>query len=254
MIDETRRSLTPRSTLLFALLCVLLASASSGDESSPTDTAKWDAFLETAKKRFQSRQPEVIIRHFFRDRRGGFFLDVGAAHFQQGNTTYYLEQRLGWSGIAVDALEHWRPAYEKNRPKTKFLTYIVTDHTGAKEPFFRIENQVGSTANKERADRIKKLMPSQDVQEIMVPTTTLDALLDREGVTRIDLLSMDIEQGEPAALAGFDIKRFAPQLVCIEHLPEVQAAILEYFERHGYRRIERYLEYDKLNWYFTPGS
>ena len=73
-----------------------------------------------------------------------------------------------------------------------------------------------------------------------------------EGVTKVDLLSMDIEQGEPAALAGFDIQRFRPELVCIEALPEVSDAILEYFTRHGYRRIERYLEYDKANWYFTP--
>jgi hypothetical protein len=89
-------------------------------------------------------------------------------------------------------------------------------------------------------------------EEVRVPTITLDDLLDRNGVTKIDFVSMDIEQGEPAALAGFDIERFAPDLVCIEALPEVQAPILEYFAGHGYRRIERYLEYDGRNWYYTP--
>ena len=63
---------------------------------------------------------------------------------------------------------------------------------------------------------------------------------------------MDIEEPEPAALAGFDIERFRSELVCIEASPSIQAAILGYFRQHGYVRIDRYLEFDYVNWYFTP--
>src|SRR5262245_45438560 len=35
---------------------------------------------------------EGFIRDFFRDERGGVFLDVGAAHFERGSNTYYLEK------------------------------------------------------------------------------------------------------------------------------------------------------------------
>lgn len=237
------------------LTCASLGGAGCGGDSAPeqpADAAKWDAFLSQVKTRFPFHQPEGIIRHFFQDRRGGTFVDVGAAHYRNASTTYYLERELGWSGIAIDALEHWGRDYPEKRPRTRFFAYIVTDHAGAAEPFFRLEGSIGSTAIRDRADRIKGMVPAAEVQEILVPTITLDTLLDREKVTRIDLLSMDIEQGEPAALAGFDIERFAPKLVCIEHLPEVQDAILEYFGKHRYRRIERYLEYDGANWYFTP--
>src|SRR5687767_15320182 len=49
---------------------------------------------------------------------------------------------------------------------------------------------------------------------------TLTTILDEARITRIDYLSMDIEREEPKALAGFDITRFRPKLVCIEgHLP-----------------------------------
>lgn len=91
-----------------------------------------------------------------------------------------------------------------------------------------------------------------ELREVEVETITLDDLLDREGVERIDFLSMDIEQGEPAALAGFDIQRFGPRLVCIEAAPGVREAIQRYFDRNGYRRIESYLEHDARNWCFTP--
>ena len=80
----------------------------------------------------------------------------------------------------------------------------------------------------------------------LVPTVTLTKLLDDNGVTSIDFLSMDIEGSEPAALAGFDIERFAPELVCIEMIPnpENRKKITEYFEAHGYQRIQRYIEHD----------
>lgn len=63
---------------------------------------------------------------------------------------------------------------------------------------------------------------------------------------------MDIEGSEPLALAGFDIKRFKPELVCIEVGNVDPNKILEYFTRHGYERIDKYLKYDKVNWYFKP--
>jgi hypothetical protein len=64
---------------------------------------------------------------------------------------------------------------------------------------------------------------------------------------------MDIEGHEPKALAGFDIERFRPELVCIE-APANPEKIAAYFAQHGYVRIEEYLEYDAVNWYFTPVS
>jgi hypothetical protein len=91
-----------------------------------------------------------------------------------------------------------------------------------------------------------------DAEEIQVPSITLNRLLEDQGVERVDLVSMDIEESEPQALAGFDIQRFKPALVCIEAVERVQPKIQAYFDAHGYRRIDRYLERDPINWYFEP--
>jgi hypothetical protein len=63
---------------------------------------------------------------------------------------------------------------------------------------------------------------------------------------------MDIELAEPKALRGFDIDRFKPELVCIEAHEEVRQQILDYFARHGYVVVGRYLRADTQNLYFTP--
>ena len=63
---------------------------------------------------------------------------------------------------------------------------------------------------------------------------------------------MDIEGAEMPALAGFDIDRFRPELVCIEIYHAGADKIVKYFADHGYEQIQRYVKYDGANYYFTP--
>jgi FkbM family methyltransferase len=209
--------------------------------------------LTTGKKLYSQHDEELIIRDFFQDRRDGFFVDVGAAFPKAGSTTYYLEKHLGWSGIAVDALEAYGPFWKDLRTNSKFFAYAVTDRSGGTVTLYKSGLPNLSSLSKEQA---ALFVGENKVKAVQVPTITLTKLLDDNGVTSIDFLSMDIEGAEPLALAGFDIERFAPELVCIEVLPEKEQRrkISEYFAKHGYERIDAYLKHDRINWYFKPKS
>jgi FkbM family methyltransferase len=198
-------------------------------------------------EQFSQFGEEWIIRDHFQDRRGGIFLDVGSSHYKEFNNTYYLETVLGWSGIAVDALQEFAKGYETNRPKTKFVAMFASDTTDAKVQLFVPEQHQLSSSD----PNFTKKYGEQGTARA-VPTTTLDALLDQGGIQRLDFLSMDIELAEPKALAGFDIDRFRPELVCIEAHPEVRQQILEYFAAHGYVLVGKYLRVDPHNLYFQP--
>ena len=235
--------------LLAWLALPVSGAADAAPESSPDD------LLTKGRALYSQGKEELIIRHFFGDRRGGFFVDVGAYHWRRLSTTYYLERHLGWSGIAVDAIEDFAEGYAKNRPRTKFFSYIVTDHSGTEESFYQAHKAAKGLSSTSRSwvERLSEaFFPGADtgIEEIRVPTITLDELLERHGVEKIDLLSMDIEGGEAAALAGFDIERFRPELVCVEGRPEILA---EYFGRHGYERIREYEAHDRANRYYKPG-
>lgn len=230
--------------LLFLVIATLfLVSACSRGEAIP----------DRSKKLFSQNDEELIIRDFFDDRRGGFFLDVGSFHWEDLSTTCFLERYLGWQGIAIDAQAEFAEGYKKYRPKTKFFSYAVTDHSGDTLKLYL----TGGTSSLNPAWYkyfLKKDQEDKPPAAVDVPTITLNDLLEKNGVTKIDFLSMDIEGAEPPALAGFDIDKYKPELVIIEPTTDTRDPILAYFKAHGYERIDKYLERDKQSWYFRPAK
>ena len=90
---------------------------------------------------------------------------------------------------------------------------------------------------------------------IEVQTITITDLLDRRGVTKINHLTIDIEGAELQALAGFDIQRFKPDLICIEVYGRGKVgakAIRDYMESNGYGIVKEYKSNTVANWYFAP--
>jgi FkbM family methyltransferase len=236
---------------LFSLaLAALLALVGCGIEEGGLDS-----ILENGEALYSQGNEELIIRHFFQDRRDGVFVDVGCYHWRDLSTTYYLEKHLGWSGIGIDALAEYREGYEKNRPGTRFFQYAVGAESGEAVTFYVAgEKGISSTSSGWIREVYRKFRPDLEPQmvEISVPAITLDDLLTEAGVEKIDFLSMDIEGAEPQALAGFDIERFRPELVCVEAGEPVREFLLAYFEEHDYERIDEYLTHDPANWYFRP--
>lgn len=201
------------------------------------------------EKLYSQGNEEVIIRELLNDQKNGVFLDVGSSTPIENSTTYYLEKHLGWSGISIDALPEHAPAYEKERPNTKFFSYIVTDHSDSTEDFYRVEGFTGLSST----DKDRKMIKNLQKEKLELPTITLDDLLEQNGVTSIDFMSVDIEGGAEKALAAFDIDKFQPKLVCIE-APGLEEFIEKYFAEHDYVRIEKYQRYDHVNWYYVPAS
>jgi FkbM family methyltransferase len=190
---------------------------------------------------------EWIARDFFRDQRGGVFVDIGAADYREKSNTYTLETALGWSGVAVDAQSQYAEGYRAHRPRTRFVAAFVSDRAGSIAFHIPKGNPGVASANAVYVAGVDRIARTEQV-----PAVTLTAILDAASVTRIDYLSMDIEREEPKALAGFDIDRFKPRLVCIEgHVP-VRQQILNYFAQHGYVVVGKYWNVDGMNLYFTP--
>jgi FkbM family methyltransferase len=231
--------------ITLALACAaVLAFASRWYTPIDTDWLR-DAY---GPGKWSHNAEEGSVRDFFRDRRDGFFVDVGSADPRNGSNTYNLESRLGWSGIAVDALTEYADGYRLYRPRTRFFALFVGDRSDAEAVMY--VSRWNTEASSMSLDFTNYY--TSGARSRRVPTIRLTDLLDRGGVKSVDFLSMDIQLAEPLALAGFDIDRFRPALVCIETHATVRQAVLDYFTRHRYVPLGKYLWADVENPYFAP--
>jgi FkbM family methyltransferase len=193
-------------------------------------------------------EEEWCIRDFFNDRRDGFFVDVGANDYKVTSNTYYLDTVLNWKGLAIEPQKQFEADYLKYRPRTKFVSFFVSDESNQLAKMYLVnKSSLIASGNRGFTEQV-----GEKAKEVEVPTITLNDLLDSERVKKIDFLSIDIELWEPKALAGFDVERFRPELVCIEAHPQVRQQILDYFAHHHYTVVGKYLRADINNIYFTP--
>jgi hypothetical protein len=199
-------------------------------------------------KLYSQNAEELIVRDWFQDQREGFFVDAGAGDWRQDSTTYYLEHHLGWSGVAVDARRSVAQGFLEHRPSTRFFHYLLTDHAGTRDPFY----EAGWLSSTDRDYLSQYPIDPELITETSVETITLTELLDTAGAPQIDYLSLDLELGEAAALRGFAMERFRPRLVCVEAGWSQREWLSDYFSAHGYRRLDRYLSHDHVNWWFAP--
>ena len=193
-------------------------------------------------------EEEWVIRDFFQNKQGGVFLDVGANDYRRESNTYYLETQLGWSGIAVEPQREFEEGYTKYRPRTRFRAFFASDKSNEQAKLYvQRGNSLVTSSDRSFTER-----EGRNITEMTAPTITLNDLLDAEHIAHIDFMSVDVELHEPQVLAGFDVERFSPALVCIEAHPEVRQQILDYFTRRNYVVAGKYLRADIENLYFMP--
>lgn len=231
---------------------VIRSLAEQNLQTRPPDSSQNTELQALAKSYGPARnsfnEEEWVIRDFFKDRRGGVFVDVGANDYKRYSNTFYLETVLGWSGVAIEPQRSFESGYRQHRPRTTFQPFFVSDKSNSQAKLYvQSDNSLVTSADKAFNSQFGK-----KVTEMNAPTITLNDLLDQLKISSFDFLSMDIELWEPKALAGFDIDRFKPALACVESHAEVRQQILDYFAAHNYSVVAKYLRADTENLYFMP--
>jgi FkbM family methyltransferase len=134
----------------------------------------------------------------------GFFLDLGAGHWQNLSNTYYLETH-GWDGICVDADVRQLPGLIENRKDV--IIAAVTSRTQGLVDFYM---------NNDCAD-ISRLTPAGNEKKVSIATISIVSLL-LDINCPIDLLSIDIEGEEVEVLESMFRAGGNPTVIIVEYL------------------------------------
>lgn len=176
---------------------------------------------------------EILIWDLFSRRNQGFFVDVGAHDGVALSNTYFLEA-VGWSGILVEANPELCSAAARARPFSKAV-HAAASATECEVSFTVADNVSALSSLTPDLARIRR--EGGSTREIMVRAMTLDSLLEDVNEP-IDFVSIDVEGGEMDVLRGFDLARFAPQLLVIEDNHD-QGELDAYLAPRGYKRFAK---------------
>lgn len=160
---------------------------------------------------------DVILWHFLRDKREGFYVDVGAHHPYFLSNTARLHNFNGWTGINVEPDERLFQEFLRVRPKDINLCCGVGATDGVQKMAIFEEAAVNSfDAESVRVQIAHAGRVPKEWRE--VPVRTLRGILDEHlpaGRT-IDLLNVDAEGLDLVVLESNDWSRYRPGIVLVE--------------------------------------
>jgi len=186
---------------------------------------------------------DLIVWEYFKRKRDGFFVEVGANDPVDLSQTYMLEQQ-GWKGLLIEPIPSCCAKLAEARPNSIVCEMAATAPEKAGTAMLNIAEADAWSYLEGVSDR------DMASKRIEVKTDTLDHVLDEHQAPRIDLLSIDVEGAEIDVLRGLDLKKRKPALVLIEdHLNDL--SIYRYMRGQGYFLGRRT---GCNNWWFPPGA
>ena len=147
---------------------------------------------------------DIFIRRFFKNKKKGFYVDIGCYHPIKGSLTYYLFKE-GWKGLNVDLSKISVDLFKIARPNDYNIKAAVTDFDG--ETFY-YENGVINQQN--------SLTPDSDKKKIKIQAYKLETLLKNLSISNIDYLNIDVEGNDFKVMLSLDFSQYRPKLISIE--------------------------------------
>jgi FkbM family methyltransferase len=158
-----------------------------------------------------SNQDFIIKNYFFKEKKDGFYCDIGGNHPLEINNTRHFEE-LGWNGIAFEPLPHMGKLW-KNHRKAKLFPFALSNKEGESD-FMVSADENGETSYIKESG----LGLGANSYNIKVKTRIFQNVMDEENITHINYLSMDVEGHEKHILKGIDFHKTKIDVLTIENI------------------------------------
>lgn len=150
----------------------------------------------------------------------GFYIEVGAYDGVTLSVTAAFEA-IGWTGLLIEAIPERFESCRRSRPNSRVVHAALGGRGSSGSTRFHVARGEGlevlsyhRTPPEQEREVLKR---GATMQEVEVPLTTMDALLEgHEGA--IDFASIDVEGAELDLLDGFDLRRWRPRIIVIEDI------------------------------------
>ena len=165
------------------------------------------------KKTYSMYGEDIIIEQFFKNKKKGFYVDIGCYHPLEGSNTYLLFKK-GWNGINADVNRLSIELFNRAREKDHNVNLAVSNNKQKLKIYFRKKINMLNTSSK----KLAKIHFRNGFQERVINACPLNEIIKKSKFNskKIDFLNIDVEGKELNVLESLNFSRYKPKLICIE--------------------------------------
>lgn len=199
------------------------------------------ARAEERKFYSQYGQDQFVFHNFFKEKRNGVFVDIGAHDGVSFSNTYFFERFMGWTGICIEPIPEIFTQLQTNR-NCICVHGCIYDRADSAQ-FLRVrgypEMLSGILLNynpqhlRRIEQEVKRFGGSMDI--IQVKCYSLTQLLLDHHLDHIDYLSIDTEGGEMAILQSIDFSKIDIEVIDVEN--NYGERFNQFLASVGYQRV-----------------
>lgn len=181
---------------------------------------------------------DAFVQWALGGKREGYFCDFGATNGLFLSNSYALETECGWRGICAEPATCWHEELRRNRPGASIETRCVWSQSGERLTFSESASRELSTLTQfENSDGHAR--HRRGAKTYQVETISLNDMLEQHDAPEsFDYLSIDTEGSELDILKVFDMTRWRPAVITVEHnYTANRKQIFDLLSGAGYRRV-----------------
>jgi FkbM family methyltransferase len=171
-----------------------------------------------SKKSYSQYEQDLAVLRFYKMKKNGFYLDIGAFDGVKLSNTYLLEKDYDWKGICVEPLPSRYEELVKSRPNSICVNNACYSQSHLTVPFFIANNFEMLSGISHCIDSFHVDEVNANKTEILVKTMKLNDILEQHGAPRfIEYLSLDTEGSEFEILKAVDFSKYTFGIIHVEH-------------------------------------
>ena len=187
-----------------------------GDSNTRQDRFNDRAELEQTYFDTSEVEQSQYIEMIFKSKKNGFFIECGAVDGEQFSNTVYLERKLGWGGLLIEANPtFFRAMRKKNR--RAYLSNVCLSDRFERTRFVATGTHGGLRKTLKKGHRTFLRHRYRDVTEIEATCFPLYYLLKAINVTDVDYFSLDVEGAELKILRSIPFHLLNIKVIGLEY-------------------------------------
>lgn len=178
---------------------------------------------------------DIYVTRILKEKRGGYFVEIGANNGYTMSNTYLLEKNYDWKGICIEPTPYKITELTNNRPNATCISAAAFSESNLELDFTITVIDILNVITEYAEIAVDFLRDSGTIIKVNTKTLT-DILNENNAPENIDYLSIDTNGSEYKVLEGIDFTKYKFTVITVKNslIPERQTKIKEILTSNGY--------------------